>query len=603
MRKLLSALGAGLVCASASGLAGVVPAHAAAVTVNCTTVAAALTVDGNDITLDNGGVPCTNATTTGGLPITITTGITVSLHGKSQADGFDGENAHSILKGLNNGASVISNLTFKNGNNASGAGGAISLSGSPFSPTVSNSIFLGNQTTSAGGAVDLEGNGTAIVANNTFGSATAPNTSVFGGGGLYLTTTGAATVTSNQFVDNIATGNCSCGGGAGALVSSGSTASPAITFTNNTLTGNNSAGAGGGAFLNSSGGQIVLTGNTFSKNILSSVGTENGANRGAGVSLFVTSQAVPGTVVQSHNVFDSNKIQVVAAPGVVSNATTPAGQPKAVAPIDYGGAGEFAVATTVTSTDDAYTSNTVASSGNANTPIGGGFALQGTTSVAATPVTQKSTLTAYNMVVTNNTVGANGEGGGVYAGFSSGCQNPPCTAEIDLFDSTVSNNTIGAGGTGPEMAGDVTDVAAMVNDIVTGPAGATDVQGFGTITANHTDTCNAGAALTGTGNLCVDPTLVNVATNDVHEKSTSPTVDRGDKTQVPASLTNDFYGIARVQGANVDMGAAEVAVAAPVLPAAGSGPGAPTAPNVAWLLLVAAAAAAGVGLLVRRPAP
>ena len=73
----------------------------------------------------------------------------------------------------------------------------------------------------------------------------------------------------------------------------------------------------------------------------------------------------------------------------------------------------------------------------------------------------------------------------------------------------------------------------------------------------------SGSAASGSGNICADPVLT-----DVHETAASPTVDAGDNSLTPASLTTDFEGDPRNQDGNgdgvarVDMGADEAPPAA-----------------------------------------
>ena len=342
------------------------------------------------------------------------------------------------------------------------------------------------------------------------------------------------------------------------MVGSASGAGSFVVFSGNTVTGNTTGGANGaGAFL-SGPGTVTVTNNVFRGNVLGA--TTGSSPTGFGGGLVVEAPGAGAQVVQSHNLFDSNVIhtQTFEVDGSTAH--------------DYGGGGEYALAPLVTSTDDVFTNNLVEAGGGGNTAFGGAFGLQGNAS-------NKTTLNAYNMVAANNSVGAAGEGGAIYAGFSVGCQTPPCTAEADVFDSTLTANSVGAAGVGQEMAGEATDTARVVNSIVTGPIGnQTDVAGFGTIAISYSDACVNGAAAAGAGNVCTDPKLANVAGNNVHETAASPTIDTGDSAQVAAALTQDYEGDGRVLGAAVDMGADEFVPPAPVLPAAGSGPGSPTAP-------------------------
>jgi parallel beta-helix repeat protein len=588
VRKQLSAVCAAVVAVAAAGFGAIVPAHASFVgVVDCNALKTdlATATSGDVYTLHDASGPCGNA------PFTINTGAQVTIQGQTQAEGFDGTiSSTGILTGVDNGATVITNLTFKNGSTAN-RGAAIGLSGSA-SPTVSNSIFLSNNATQAGGAINVQVSGDATLTGNTFGALGQPNTAAgFTGGAAFVNSQAHVNVSGNQFLYNSTTGSNSAGGGGGIAVFSESTDANAATFTNNILVGNTTDGnSGAGAFIESSGGQVI-TGNTFRANVINFPQQTQVDEKGAGLSIVLLAQSGGSTtVVQAHNLFDSNVIHGGVRVGTVARLP--------VAQFDFGGAGEFATAPSVLSTDDTYVGNHVDSSGNTGIPIGGGFALQGNSSGNAT---QKTTLTAANMVVANNSVGSSGEGGGVYAGFDTGCSQPPCTAEVDAFDSTVTANSVGAGGSGPEMAGNTTDTAKLVNSIVTGPVGSqTDVEGFGTFTATYSDVCNAGAAVSGTGNICKDPLLKNVAGNDVHQTSASPTFDTGNSALVPSGLTQDYEGDPRISGARVDIGADEIVVAVPTLPLSGQS-SVLQGSVVLWLggfgLLLLVLATGGLGLI------
>jgi hypothetical protein len=113
--------------------------------------------------------------------------------------------------------------------------------------------------------------------------------------------------------------------------------------------------------------------------------------------------------------------------------------------------------------------------------------------------------------------------------------------------------------------GEDTDQLTLQNSIVNGDtgAGSSEIGGFGGgITATYSDVCNGTAPFAGTGNICADPKLAAVASGDVHETATSPTIDVGSNALVPSGVTTDFYGASRIVGTKqaagiVDMGAAE----------------------------------------------
>jgi hypothetical protein len=560
LRRRLLSVPAILATVLATPLAGVVTAHAANVLVDCSGLDAALAAAvNNDVITLHDSILCTGAHT-------LKTGVNITLQGQAATDGFDGGGSNQILHGADNGNTIIRNLIFQNAG-ASANGAAIGLTGN-FSPTITQDFFYGNTNTNEGGAVAIVGGstGTVTVTHSVFGGSGKGNTSTTTAGALYLDTAGSKIVTDNVFDSNTANFQ------GGAVILSNLSANVAtIDFERNQVTNNalTVGGVGGGVQMINKGG-ITVIGNVFTGNRIGASVSTRPTNLGGG--LYAQTSAGSYSLTQSHNLFRANTI------GTVNNN----GQ----TPYDFGGGGEFAISPTVSSLDDSFFNNTVAAAGTNTTPVGGGFALQGNSGI-------KTTLTARNLVAANNSVGRDGEGGGIYAGFSPGCISPPCTAEIDLFDSTVDGNAVGPAGTGAGIAGNQTDTADIVNSIVYGNTGnAKQVNGFGTIAVNHSDSCQAAAtAYTGTGNVCVDPKLANVAGNDVHETAASPTIDAGDTAQVPSGLTSDYEGDARVQGAGVDIGADEFTplVVTPTLPNAGVLSASAPAPAAIVVLLILAA--------------
>jgi hypothetical protein len=106
--------------------------------------------------------------------------------------------------------------------------------------------------------------------------------------------------------------------------------------------------------------------------------------------------------------------------------------------------------------------------------------------------------------------------------------------------------------------------------------------------------------VSGTGNICKDPLLKNVAGNDVHQTSASPTFDTGNSALVPSGLTQDYEGDPRISGARVDIGADEIVVAVPTLPLSGQS-SVLQGSVVLWLggfgLLLLVLATGGLGLI------
>jgi hypothetical protein len=89
--------------------------------------------------------------------------------------------------------------------------------------------------------------------------------------------------------------------------------------------------------------------------------------------------------------------------------------------------------------------------------------------------------------------------------------------------------------------GEATDVLHLLNSILTGNSGGTDLGGFGASTGANADAANSdvcapgsGSPFAGPANICADPALVNPAAGDIKETASSPTLDKG---------FNDFVGV------------------------------------------------------------
>jgi hypothetical protein len=561
MKNLLSMVSAACTAIVAAGAMSLVPAHAAAVSTDCAGLQAALTGgNGNVITLHDTGL-CTNG------PFTLPNNVSLTLQGLTQADGFDG-NGTTILSGGPVGNVVIQNLTFQNG--VGGTGAAINIFNSPNGQvTLSHSLFFNNGGNNGGFSnidLDVQSANPMVITGNVIGSPGRGNHSNFGAAVL-AQTDGPITFSGNQVLDNTTTQD-----GSGALLSElGSSSS--VTVDGNVFARNSSTGGDGGGLriFNNGTGANNLTANTFSDNVLGAVSTSSPKNHGGG--LFVQARHAGATVVQAHNLFARNIVHVAS----LSQGTA----------FDFGGGGEFFQSPLLTSTDDTFVNNHVDGGDPDNTAVGGGLALQGQPVPGEVPTGIASVLHAYNMVVANNSVGAGGVGGGVYTGFPSSCTHGQvCPGVAEIFDSTITANSVGAGGGASGIGGDDTDTAHVVNSIVNGNTGnQKQINGQGTITVDHTDACqDATAPYPGAGNICKDAVLANAAGNDVHQTAASPTIDRGDSSQVPSALTQDYEGDTREVGSAVDMGADEFV---PTLPTAGAPLATPSAP---WL-------PAGLGLL------
>jgi hypothetical protein len=549
--RRLAPVAVALVVGPVTLLGSTVVGRAASGTFNCSQLQGALTAagNGNVITLQD-TILCPGS-------FTLPDGIQLTLQGGTGTQGFDntGGSGTPSLKGLDNHGTVIKGLTFKNSSNVAGFGGALSLDGDT-TPQLQNLVLQNNTAGSAGGAAAISSNattGTVTVSGCTFGSATNPSLGNHGGssgGGLIIDAATSVSISNTVFARNTVASNS--GGGAIVRMDTGGAAAT-LTLSGNQFLANTAPDSGGGAEIETRDPvQSVISNNLFRNNTLTTAGNGGRGHVGGGLDFGYPPAPqlnMPTVATQSNNVFDANTIEAInAAPqGAVARANprTPAST------FDYGGGGEWVADVQVTSTDDRFTNNTVAAS-NASTngvPSGGGLGVDSTI--------RNTTFKGRNLVSAGNTVGAGGDGSGVYAGVTA----VAFATDIQLFDSTVAGNTVGAGGAFAGISGDTGDTLELTNTIAAvNTGGAAQVGGFTTMTATYSDVCLAGTAtMSGTGNSCADPRLVNPnpGTADVHETALSPTRNKGSNSLVPAGVTADYEADPRVAEAVVDVGADE----------------------------------------------
>jgi predicted outer membrane repeat protein len=425
--------------------------------------------------------------------------------------------------------------------NASAPGGTVTVSGTVSGCSLALPSHAVTLVGDGGGDDGFDGNagGLPVLSGTNVGTTTISqlffrNASITGSGAaIAISGQASPTIDHSVFTGNSAT---SLGGAVYISQAAGSPSSP-VTLTNDTFGGvmSNSAASGGGANLILST-SAVLTGNLFSGNLAST--------RGGGLNISWCPQCpgVAASVTQTGNVFDSNQVNG-------GQSTVGGGGGEAV-----NSPGNIAVG----SRNDRFVSNSV--TGGLN--LWGGGVYIG-----------NSIFRGLNLAVAGNS--SSGNGGGIYAGV--------VTSTLALCDATVAGNTVGAGASGPALAGSAFDTLSLTNSIVygNGPSPGSEVSGFtfpapstnpctGTgagrpDAVTYSDVCAGAVPMPGPGNVCVAPLLVNpvAGVGDVHETALSPTIDLGSNALVPAVLTTDYEGDARISDGNgdsssvVDMGADE----------------------------------------------
>jgi hypothetical protein len=438
----------------------------------------------------------------------------ITLQG-SEDSIIDGTNLNvgtRILTLNSAGTTAVRDLTFMNGTK----NGAVSTINDT-APTFERvSFFGGNAVNGAGLALSSSSSGQTVVRDSTFGS-TASNqgNSSTQGAGLYAQLdSGSLLVEGSRFSGNGAEQ------GAGLFASADGT-----TVTGSTFSDNVAETRGGGAYIEPvTGSTLTLAGNRFASNRLFD-GTPSPANvthNGAG--LFVKAR---GSVSQTGNVFDANSMTYGFSTG------------------DSSGAGEYVAHDGFSSRGDRFTGNQLQVADTGGEAEGAGLAIEGC-------VPTGDAGAADNLVATANSFTGPGTGERSGAGVYVGCGGGP--ASLTLNDSTIAGNSSGGGTAG--LFGGSDDNLTLQNTIVAGNSGGVDLSGFASKTASFSDAC---PLLGGAGNFCANPLL----TADAHETAASPTIDKGTNALVPAGLTTDFEGQARIRSTAVDIGADEVQADAP----------------------------------------
>jgi hypothetical protein len=461
------------------------------------------------------------------------------------------------LIGNDIGTSRIGNLTLRGGNATGSSGGDLLVSGNS-SPLLFGLHVLGGTADTGGGTmINATSPNNILIRDSTFGDGTAGgrNSAQFGGG-LLISTDGGVRIQRSSF-----SGNNAIGGAAGAGVLSGQE----LTVVDSTFTGNAASGVGAanvfGGGLIGSGTSVTLTDDVFSANTLTP-SNATGQVLGAGASVALVN--ANSIAELSGNVFRDNVIGARPDGGDVNVA----------------GAGLVITGGITTSRHDRFTGNTIGAHGAA-AAAGAGLAHIGS---GCNP--PGATLELRNAVIANNSIAGAAKGTGLgidsCAGFSTSV--------------TVSNSTIAGNAAGSDTAGAFGAATADItlrNTILALNTGGANLSGFDAgASATFSDLCAGSAPFAGTGNICADPLFGGLATGDIRQTASSPTIDKGSNALLPPGLNADFEFEPRVTdgdgdgSATVDIGADETKtyvapVVAPPPPDAPIVFGAPTLDGVA----------------------
>ena len=471
-------------------------------------------------------------------------------------------------------AARLQGFTLRDAASAVSLGGALQIATS--SPTIADCIITSNTLT--GGGVGAGAN--IIDAAPTFLRTTfSDNTSDgVGGSALYIAGASNVTITDCTFINNE---DVAAGGNPGAI----SVATSTLTVTNSTFTGNDAGGGGLGGAINADASTVVVTGGRFENN-----GALDGGSGGAIYSfsgdLTVTNVTFVGnrggaifsdggTVSVTASLFQENineggsggGVSISSGSGIITDSTFIRNQA-------IGGAGggvgvdSFLTTADVMITDCTFIEN--------EAPGGSGAAFYADGSLFSTvdpisgvidrctfinngllddPINGTSGSTVelrrrVDLLFTNSLF--NGNIG------ASGCVTLLNTARAEFVNCTLVDNVPDP--SSRTFALPATAVLRVRNSIVRGdtsqnrrmfPPSLPTVA----LTVEHS---NVSGGFAGVGNINLNPEFVNAASGDYRLNASSPSVDAGNNSFVPASSLLDLDGAARIAGLAVDMGAYEL---------------------------------------------
>ncbi len=389
-------------------------------------------------------------------------------------------------------------------------GAAIATRGTTTNVTYSNLIIKDNEATSTGGAVYLY----------TSGTITFPFINV-------------------QFINN------KSGGTGGAVFGYRSSGTPIISFTDCKFSGNQSGTSGGAIYLaTATTTTLAISNSTFENNI---------ANNGSGGAIYFTT----GTLTLAGSKFAGNKSVGSAGAIYLGTATVTATIDNVMFEANEattsGGAIYF-YSNSAYVTSSKFVGNKAGTAGTG----GGAIFLFGLSTALSAP-------TFVNTLFYDNQAAGTAGGGAVY-----GSSNIAPT----FINSTFYGNKATVGNAGAIYLGYSTSVFNIYNCLLygnTAVASAADIYNAGTnnLSLRYTFTQTFGTDGVDGNKVGLDPLFENTDYSNsefLQLQDISPAVDAGEVTLVPALITKDLAGNARINNSIVDMGAFEYSGASAVAP-------------------------------------
>jgi len=455
------------------------------------------------------------------------------------------------LTGTGSGDISISGLTLRNGRNGAvgGLGGALFANNSADGSITIDQCIVTSSTSvkNTGGAWIGAVNGDLTVTNSSFTHNSCDEGTSDDGCGLYLyfdseTAAGNAIVRNNDISYNTLNhnpspiGNCD---GAGLMIYHLGTSGSGHSFTieNNTINNNLSyeGAAGMSLHLLHQSNTIIIRGNTFSGN------TAGPLPEGVPIQIYGGGAHVycaGGSFIINGNQFLNNKNL----------------DPNGIG----GGLSLDALGGTLEMIGNIF-------AGNQNSGMGGGAFVFLETGITGANIVQ-------NLFVNNQAGLTEGSGGGL---------SLSANVDMNLINNTFYNNSAADGGGMTYYAETAADVASLYNEIYRGNTpNSIAVFGAGPVQATYSNIeGGTGETYFETGCIDANPAFFNTASpqgadgiyatvdDGLHLTAASPSMNTGNNTLVPGTVTTDIAGENRVQDTTVDMGAYEGVAGTPTLDA------------------------------------